>query len=128
LDPDNTGIKIFNPTYDEVIQAVKSAVQGESTSIATVLQTTSGNPGAVSVLTPRICRVEQDSIIGLARGKCRLEVSTTTSSDMLGTKRTISLAIARSGKSITCVKDNNKRKKLKVSGLKPVCPSGYSRP
>jgi len=127
LNGDRVPHKILNPPQDEINQTGNLINRGESIAVSQLFQTKSGNVFDVSVLTPKVCILDEGKITGRARGKCRIAVTTTSSAELLGTTQKFSISVARAGTSITCVRGTNKRDKLTVSGKKPSCPSGYAR-
>ena len=118
---------ILNPPKDTITQTRNLMKSGKPIAMSQLFQTKSGNAVDVSVLTPKICRVEGSTITGLARGKCRISLTTTSSAELLAVTQKFSISVTRAGTSITCVSKTKKRDKLTVSGKRPSCPAGYSR-
>jgi hypothetical protein len=127
LNGDRVAHAILNPPKDNITQTRNLINSGEPIAISQLFQTKSGNAVDVSVLTPKFCTVDGSTITGLARGKCRISLTTTSSAELLGATQKFSISVTRAGTSITCVSKTKKRDKLTVSGKRPSCPAGYSR-
>lgn len=126
LDTDTKGLLIFNPPMDEVLQNVSSMNQGENVLIGAVTSTTSGQTPKVFVNTPQVCSLVNGTLVATNSGICQLVVTSLGTADLTTKTTTLSIIVIGLTKTITCYKKGNSKVTKKVTGTKPVCPTGYS--
>ncbi len=121
-----SGISILNLDRDVAWQKVTSLAQGRSSAVDDLIDTMSGLPVSIEVLTPNTCTVVQGKLHALRKGSCTYRVSTARGTKWVPETTTHEVEITTPTRTITCFRSGSPKVTRKITSSNPKCPKGFS--